>query len=145
MTCRSVWHWSERRIMRLYSFRLTAAVSPFMAYNRHHRAAISVSLSAGEMGRRRIFFSQLIIYRCLFIVPQRVLFIWDWKGVARSQREEKSLAGVLRHIVRHLCLFTARHGCRVHRLISRKDTLMSKRYKSLKGENWGSFFFPLII
>lgn len=73
--------------MRLYSFRLTAAVSPFMAYNRRHRAAISVSLSAAvRWDGGGIFFSQLIIYRCLFIVPRRVLFIWDWEGVARSQR-----------------------------------------------------------
>lgn len=31
--------------MSLYSFRLTAAVSPFMVYNRRHRATIAVSLS----------------------------------------------------------------------------------------------------
>lgn len=114
--------------MSLYSFRLTAAVSPFMAYNRRHRAAISVSLSATVRWDGGGFFFFSINYLQVFIhrPPEGVVHMGLERGGAVAKgKGEKSLAGVLRHIVRHLCLFTARHGCRVHRLISRKDMLMS--------------------
>lgn len=95
------------------------------------------------MGRRRNFlfsinYLQVFIHR----PPEGIVHMGLERGGAVTKgKGEKSLAGVLWHIVRHLSLFTARHGCRVHRLISRKHTLTSWRYKSLRGENWGSFFF----
>lgn len=111
--------------MRFYSFRLTAAVSPFMAPNRRHRATITVSLSRLR-GGRDIFFSQLIVHTCLLIIPLEgiVCIRLQWAGVVAKGTCEKSLAGSPSGTL------SVTSASSQHLLISGKHTLATWRCKS---------------
>lgn len=71
-----------------------------MACNRRHRATITVSLSLSLRPLRdggEIFFSPLIIYKCLLIIPlEGIVHIrLQQGGVAAKRSCEKTPAGVL--------------------------------------------------